>query len=60
MPAEIRTQYPDIPWEKMTSMRNKVLHEYFGIDEEVIWQTIMEDLKLLEEKIENLPELSSK
>ena len=58
MPVEIRTKYSDLPWEKMTSMRNKVLHEYFGIDEEVIWQTITEDLQPLKEKIKDLPELS--
>jgi uncharacterized protein with HEPN domain len=55
---EIRNKYPDLPWEKMTSMRNKVLHEYFGVDEEVIWQTIAEDLQPLKEKIKNLTELS--
>ncbi|SRR5258708_25903849 len=58
MSVEIRTKYPDLPWEKMTSMRNKVLHEYFGIDEEVIWQTITEDLQPLKEKIKSLSELS--
>lgn len=32
MSIEISTKYPDLPWEK-TSMRNKVLHEYFDVDE---------------------------
>jgi len=40
----------------MISMRNKVLHEYFGVDEEVLWQTITEDLLPLKEKIKDLNE----
>ena len=54
---EIKNKNPDIPWEKMTSIRNKVLHEYFGIDEEVIWQTITEDLIPLKQLIAKLPEM---
>lgn len=39
-------------------MRNKVLHEYFGIDIEILWKTITEDLAVLKKQIENLPEFS--
>jgi len=38
----------------MISMRNKVLHEYFGVDEEILWQTISEDLPILKEQIQHL------
>lgn len=48
---DIKNKYPDIPWEKMVTMRNKVLHEYFGVDEEILWQTINKDLPLLKEQI---------
>src|SRR5208282_5280723 len=54
LPKEIKEKYPEIPWRDMISMRNKVLHEYFGVDEEVLWQTISEDLLPLKEKIKNL------
>ena len=56
IPQEIKEEYPDIPWRDMISMRNKVLHEYFGVDEEVLWQTIIEDLLPLKEKIKSLHE----
>jgi len=36
--------YHDIPWNKMQSMRNVIMHKYFRIDEEILWQTIQEDL----------------
>lgn len=44
IPRALRSRYPDIPWRKITGMRNIVVHEYFGIDTEVIWKTAREDL----------------
>ena len=56
MPEEVVVNYPEIPWGEMVSMRNKVVHEYFGIDEEILWQTVKKDLpqiKPLIEKVKN-------
>ena len=47
IPEEIRTKYPKIPWRDAANMRNKLVHRYFGINLEVIWQTINEDLPML-------------
>lgn len=57
-PGETVAKYPQIPWEKMVSMRNKVIHEYQNVDLEILWKTIKEDLLSLKEKIEKLPELT--
>lgn len=54
IPSEFTAQHPDIPWEGMVSVRNKVLHEYFGVDLEILWKTIKEDLSGLKEQIKNL------
>jgi len=37
MPKEIKDKYPMVPWEEMYLMRNKISHEYFGIDYEILW-----------------------
>lgn len=37
LPDYIKIKYPMIPWEEMYYLRNKVSHEYFGIDYEIIW-----------------------
>jgi len=37
LPAEVKEKYPELPWEEMYRMRNKISHEYFGIDYEILW-----------------------
>lgn len=37
LPQEIKEKHPDVPWEEMYLLRNKISHEYFGIDYEIIW-----------------------
>jgi len=37
LPDSITNKYPAIPWKEMYYLRNKVSHEYFGIDYEIIW-----------------------
>ena len=48
IPKSIRGRYNEIPWEDMVGMRNKVIHDYFGVDLEVIWKTLHEDLPPLQ------------
>ncbi len=56
VPKEITDKYTEIPWEKMVSIRNKVLHEYFGVDEDILWQTVTNDLLPLKHQLQSLPE----
>ena len=44
VPEEIRQKYPDIPWKKMAGMRDRLAHEYFGVDLEILWGTATEDV----------------
>jgi uncharacterized protein with HEPN domain len=37
LPQDIKVKHPDIPWDEMYLLRNKVSHEYFGVDYEIIW-----------------------
>jgi uncharacterized protein with HEPN domain len=47
IPVDVHACYPDIPWSDMIGMRNLVIHAYFGVDLEVIWRTVQEDLPVL-------------
>ncbi len=44
IPSEIEQRYSDVPWHKMRSLRNIVVHEYFGVDMRIVWETIHKDL----------------
>lgn len=54
IPSEIRLKYSEVPWAEIMGMRNKIIHEYFGIDEEILWETIQEDLPKFKEQIKKL------
>lgn len=51
---EFITQHPQIEWDKIISMRNFIIHEYFGVDLELVWETIKKDLPILKKEIEKL------
>jgi len=54
LPQNIRDQYSESPWEEMVGMRNRLIHEYFGVDLNIVWQTIEEDLPSLETNVRNM------
>ena len=47
LPIEVRNKYPEIPWNEIVGMRNLIIHEYFAIKLERIWDTIIRDLPKL-------------
>lgn len=51
---ETRKEFGKIPWIEIIGMRNKVIHEYFGVDEEVLWKTIEKDLPELKREIKKI------
>lgn len=51
IPEDIQIRYADIPWAQMRCIRNLLIHEYFGVDIDIIWQTITDDLPDLLKKI---------
>jgi uncharacterized protein with HEPN domain len=40
IPKQIRDKYSILPWKRISGMRDKLIHEYFGVDYETLWQTI--------------------
>ena len=48
---ELKSTYPDIEWAQIVGMRNVFAHEYFGIDSNLVWEIIKNDIPELKEKI---------
>ena len=51
IPDKIKKKYPNIEWEKITALRNILVHEYFGIDEQIVWDIITNKLPELKKTI---------
>lgn len=44
VPDSIRSRYPDLPWREISGMRDKLIHESLGVNNEVVWKTAVEDV----------------
>lgn len=51
IPQDIQNLYGEIPWREISGMRNKLIHDYFGVDLAVVWQTVKEDLPNLQTQL---------
>lgn len=51
LPVSVKNKYKEIPWKKVAGMRNKLIHEYFGVDIKIVWKTIKKDIPDLKNKI---------
>src|SRR3569833_2337477 len=50
----LKTLYPEVQWRLMKGMRNKLIHEYFGVMPATVYSTIKVDLTILREQMESL------
>ena len=56
IPIEIKAKI-DLPWKEIAGMRDKLIHDYFGVDYSIIWKTIEDDIPVLLNQIKKLKEL---
>lgn len=53
---EFRLKYPEVPWKQMAALRDVLVHNYFGIDLEILWGILERDLPAVKKQLIELPE----
>lgn len=49
---DIRAQHPDLQWGQMIGMRHILVHGYFSVDQEIVWNAVQENLAQLKQRVE--------
>jgi uncharacterized protein with HEPN domain len=54
IPEDVQEAHPEIPWHLMRAMRNRLVHVYFSVDPDLVWDTVQNDLPPLVPALETL------
>jgi hypothetical protein len=56
IPEDVKNKYPEVPWTKLKNMRNTLIHRYFDVDCELLWQSITKEIPDLRRQIADVLE----
>ena len=54
IPELVKNRYPQIPWRDMAGMRDKLIHEYFGVNLRAVWDTVKQDIPNLKPSFDKI------
>lgn len=52
VPTDLKERYPHIEWRAMAAMRDRLIHDYFGVDYDIVWDVVTNKIHLLRQEIE--------
>jgi uncharacterized protein with HEPN domain len=53
---ETREKYSNVPWKQIIVMRNRIIHEYFGVRPGIVWDTVQNDIPILKNDVQRIIE----
>lgn len=59
LPDELKQKRPDVAWQDIKDFRNLLIHEYFGVDMEIVWKVIQEDIPVLMNAVKEILQTGS-
>jgi uncharacterized protein with HEPN domain len=54
LPAELLAEAPAVPWRRVVGLRNRIVHEYFGVDLEIVWNILTTSIPALRDELMRL------
>ena len=54
VPQDVQSRYSDVPWAQLRGMRNILIHEYFGVDTDILWRAVTEDVPNLKNQVQRI------